>query len=171
LYSTDFRASETLFQQILQVAGRAGRRDKVGDVYIQTAFVDHPFFRFVRTHDFHGFAASLLEERASAGFPPKGHFAVIRAESTHQAKALQFLRIVHGVIKPLTGVKKMDAVPAPMERRAGRYRAQLLISASTRSALHGTLEQWLEKMDSDTKLKKLAASVRWSLDIYPIDLF
>lgn len=169
LYSTDFRASETLFQQVLQVAGRAGRRESLGRVFIQTHFVNHPFFGWVKTHDYDGFAQTLLDERKIANFPPHGFFALLRAESTHQAKALQFLRRAKRDIIAANGVLVMDAVPAPMERRAGRYRAQLLVTAEQRSTLNASLSQWLDYLSTDKEAKKLGNSVRWSLDIDPLD--
>ncbi len=169
LYSTDFRASEALFQQILQVSGRAGRRDEVGRVFIQTRFPEHPFFDRVTQHDFISFAKDLLQERQAASFPPFGFFALLRAESPHQAQALQFLRKARHEMQPQDGVRIMDAVPAPMERRAGKFRAQLLICANQRSALNNTLAQWLHLIAVDKDAKKLANSVRWSLDVDPLD--
>ncbi len=173
LYSTDFRATETLFQQVLQVAGRAGRRDEVGRVYIQTRFPEHAFFDYIRAHDFDGFAKQLLSERKSAGFPPYGYFALLRAESAHQAKALQFLRRAKNdcseSVSHSGDVIIMDAVPAPMERRAGRFRAQLLFMARQRSTLNALLGNWLHYIATDKEAKKLAGSVRWSLDIDPLD--
>jgi len=171
LYSTDYRATETLFQQVLQVAGRAGRRDDVGHVYIQTRFPEHPFFSYIKQHDFDGFAERLLNERKSAGFPPYGYFALLRAESSHQAKALQFLRRAKADCGQHADVMIMDAVPAPMERRAGRFRAQLLFMARQRSSLNGLLANWLHHIAVDKEAKKLASSVRWSLDIDPLDHF
>lgn len=169
LYSTDFRATETLFQQALQVAGRAGRRDEVGRVYIQTRFPDHPFFGFIQQHDFDGFAMQLLSERKSVGFPPYGYFALLRAESSHQAKALQFLRRAKADCGHQEDVTVMDAVPAPMERRAGRYRAQLLFMSPQRSSLNRVLSTWLHHINTNKEAKKFAATVRWSLDIDPLD--
>ena len=169
LYSTDFRATETLFQQVLQVAGRAGRRDEVGQVYIQTRFPEHPFFAYIKQHDFDGFATQLLSERKSAGFPPYGYFALLRAESTHQAKALQFLRRAKVDCGQHDDVLIMDAVPAPMERRAGRFRAQLLFMSRQRSCLNAMLSNWLHHIASDKEAKRLAATVRWSLDVDPLD--
>ncbi|MGK0439726.1 MAG: primosomal protein N' (replication factor Y) [Paracoccaceae bacterium] len=171
LYSTDFRASEALFQQILQVSGRAGRRGDVGRVFIQTNFPENRFFEKVIKHDFIGFAKDLMAERKAAQFPPFGCFALIRAESPHQAQALQFLRKARHDIQPSDGVRLMDAVPAPMERRAGRYRAQLLLCSNQRSALNHTLALWLHLIATDKAAKKLANSVRWSLDIDPLDHF
>jgi len=169
LYSTDFRATENLFQQLLQVAGRAGRRSETGKVLIQTLFPEHAFFENVISHDFVGFAQALLDERKVAQFPPFGYFALLRAESTHQAKALQFLRKARQDILPQEAVQVLDVVPAPMERRAGKYRAQLLLSATQRSALNASLQQWLHFIAVDVEAKRLASSVRWSLDIDPLD--
>ncbi len=171
LYSTDFRATEVLFQQVLQVAGRAGRREDVGRVYIQTRFPEHPFFHFVKAHDFDGFAEQLLSERQEAGFPPFGYSALLRAESTHQAKALQFLRRARNDCGEHPDVLVMDAVTAPMERRQGRYRAQLLFLAKQRSSLNAMLSNWLNYISQNSEAKKIAATVRWSLDIDPLDHF
>ncbi|NNC99012.1 MAG: primosomal protein N' [Gammaproteobacteria bacterium] len=171
LHSTDFRASEVLFQQILQVAGRAGRRDLPGRVFIQTAFPTNPFFDWVREHDFDGFAEALLTERRSAEYPPFGYFALLRAESTHQARALQFLRRAKAGIHAQQGVRVMDAIPAPMERRAGKFRAQLLICSKRRSSLHATLQQWLNQLGDGADSRRLSASVRWNLDVDPFDLY
>jgi primosomal protein N' (replication factor Y) len=169
LYSTDFRASESLFQQILQVSGRAGRRDDVGYVFIQTHFPDNPFFTRVMTHDFTGFAHELLSQRQAANFPPFGFFALLRCESVHQAKSLQFLRKAKQDMTPQEGVWIMDAIPAPMERRAGKYRTQLLLCSNQRSGLNQTLSDWLYFIATNTEAKKMASSVRWSLDIDPQD--
>ena len=171
LYSTDFRASESLFQQILQVSGRAGRRDEVGHVFIQTRFPDDPFFAKISTHDFNGFADDLLQQRQAVNFPPFGFFALLRCESVHQAKALQFLRNAKQSMRPQQGVWIMDAIPAPMERRAGKYRTQLLLCANQRSALNQTLSEWLYFIATNREAKKSASAVRWSLDIDPQDHF
>ena len=171
LYSTDFRATENLFQQILQVAGRAGRREQVGRVLIQTAFPEHHFFERICQHDFNGFAQELLAERQAANFPPFGFFALLHAQSSHQAKALQFLRRAKQDINPAQGVKVMDVIPAPMERRAGQFRAQLLLSSTQRSALNASLLLWLQLLEKNKDARKLAASVRWHLDIDPQNLF
>jgi primosomal protein N' (replication factor Y) len=169
LYSTDFRASEVLFQQLVQVSGRAGRRDTVGRVYIQTAFPDHPFFTWVRKHDYAGFADNLLQQRKSVAYPPFAYFAMLRAESPQQARALQFLQQVKQDIVPGQWVRVMDAIPAPMERRAGKIRAQLLICAEQRSSLNNCLKNWLDHISTHSQARNLASTVRWSLDIDPFD--
>lgn len=169
LHSTDFRASETTFQQIVQVAGRAGRRETTGRVFIQTAFPQLPFFEFVRNHDYHGYAELLMAQREAARHPPFGYFVLLRAESTHQAKALQFLRRAKSELNATEGIRVMDAVPAPMEKRAGRYRAQLLVSGSDRKELNAVFSAWLKNLENNAEAKKLAATVRWSIDVDPID--
>jgi len=92
LYSTDFRASESLFQQILQVAGRAGRREQTGQVLIQTSFPEHPFFEYLCAHNFNAFAEQALTERQTVNYPPYGYFALLQSESTHQAKLSSSVR-------------------------------------------------------------------------------
>ena len=171
IYSTDFRASETLFQQLVQVSGRAGRHQQGGRVFIQTRFPEHSFFQFLQAHDFNSFAAAQIEQRLGAGFPPFGFFALLRAESTHQSKALQFLKRAREFLLPNEDLLVLDAVPAPMARRAGRYRAQLLLSSSKRSALNNCLQFWLSHLGENADAKKLANSVRWSIDIDPMDFY
>ncbi len=171
LYSSDFRSTEHLFSQLVQVAGRSGRRDDVGRVFVQTRFQEHPIFDYIRRHDYDGFVAEILKQRAAANFPPFGHLILLRAESPHQAKALQFLRRAKAFIGSPEGVLVMDAVPAPMERRAGRYRAQLLLHSSQRSTLNHAVSLWLHHLANDSQAKKLASSVRWSVDVDPMDLY
>ena len=171
LYSTDFRASEALFQQLLQVAGRAGRRQDVGSVLVQTAFADHWFFEKLQRHAYQEFADQLLEQRKAVSFPPYGYFSLLRAESVHQARAMQFLRTLKVACPNIEGLSVNDVVAAPMERRAGRYRAQLLLHASSRAALHAGLSACLKHIEEVDGIKKLAAQVRWSLDVDPIDLY
>jgi len=175
LYSTDFRASETMFAQLIQVSGRAGRHEQAGQVWIQTRFPEHPFFNHLQSHDFNGFADQLKQQRQTTSLPPFGYFVLLRAESTHQAKALQFLRQARDYLvranQDHQTIEIMDAVPAPMARRAGRYRAQLLLNSARRSSLNQTLSLWLDQIKSDPTAKRQSAQVRWSIDVDPIDFY
>ncbi len=171
LYSSDFRSTEHLFQQLVQVAGRAGRRGERGRVLIQTRFKQHPLFEFVAAQDYRGFAESELQVREQIQLPPFSFLAMLRAESTHDARAMQFLRAAKTKVPNIDGVRVMDAVPAPMAKRAGRYRTQLLLQARERKALHHCLSALLEAIEADDGLRKLANGVRWSLDIDPQDLY
>ncbi len=168
LFSADFRASERLAQLILQVAGRAGRADKPGTVVIQTHQPDHPLLRRLVRDGYSQFAAAALAEREAAGLPPYSYQALVRAEAGTAEPAHRFLSEAAALGRPLDcAVELLGPVPAPMERRAGRYRAQLLLQAGRRAALHRFLHQWLEPVAT----LKSARRVRWSLDVDPIDLF
>ena len=169
LYGYDFRSGEHLFQRILQVAGRAGRADKPGEVFIQTFHPDHPLFLALCRHDYAGFADYAMQERQEAQFPPYCHLALLRAESTGRNDALTFLAHALGLASSLdtvAAVTVMDPVPSPMERRSGRYRAQLLVHATRRPALHRFLGQWLALIAESP----LARRTRWSVDVDPLDM-
>ncbi len=169
LYGADFRTPERLFQQVLQVAGRAGRADKPGEVLIQTWHPEHPIFSALARHDFTGFADYALAERQEAGYPPYAHLALLRAESPTPGAGLHFLRAAHAAAARLKaeGVTLHEPVPAPMEKRAGRFRAQLLAQSAKRGALHQLLEGWLEKLTGLPQARR----VRWSLDVDPQDMY
>ena len=169
LYGFDFRAGEQLLQRIVQVAGRAGRADKPGEVLVQTHHPEHPALRALERHDYAGYAAAALEERAEAELPPFRHLALLRSEAVAPNLALEFLRAAHRAAGPLAGgeVTLFDPVPAPMERRAGRHRAQLMVQGATRPALHRFLDPWLDALEA----LPLARRVRWSLDVDPVDLY
>jgi len=169
LYSVDFRAAEALFQRISQVAGRAGRAVKPGEVYIQTYHPDHPLFAALQRHDYLSFARYELGARREAQYPPFAHLALLRAESPKSGQALAFLHRAQALADDLIAneVTLLEPVPSPMERRAGRYRAQCLVQAGQRPALHAFLANWLERLDNEPLGKK----VRWSLDVDPLDLY
>ncbi len=170
MYSIDFRAPERLFQLVTQVGGRAGRADKPGLVLMQTRFTDHPCMDAIRRHDFETFARAELATRRALGLPPFGHLVLLRAESTAAGAALEFLRRVRALgVEPGTtiGVEVMDPVPAPMERRAGRHRAQLMIQCGRRAPLRRFLHQLVRTIEADNAARR----VRWSVDVDPVDLY
>ncbi|HEY8052388.1 MAG: primosomal protein N' [Steroidobacterales bacterium] len=168
LFSTDFRAPERLAQTIVQVAGRAGRGTKAGEVLIQTEFPDHPLLQNLLTAGYDGFAHVALEERSLSAWPPFSRLAALRDSATTAAAALDFLRAARALAPhPPRGVRLLGPVPAAMAKRAGRYHAQLLIESGDRARLHAFLERWLVQV---TDLKE-ARAVRWSLDVDPIELF
>ena len=165
LYSADFRASERLFAQLMQVAGRAGRAAIPGEVLIQTQFPDHPLFEGLRRHDYTAFANSLLTERKQAGFPPFVYQALLRAEANNLDTAIHFLTQAERQARHLNyPVTLYDPVPAPMARLAGKERAHLLIQANSRNALQAFLKNWYEILAEIAKGK-----VRWSLDVDPME--
>ncbi len=173
LFSLDFRAPEYMFQQLLQVSGRAGRTAANGRVLIQTRFPDNAYIQMIRQHDYSGFAEACMTQRQQAEYPPWSRFALFRAEAVNQQAALRFLQLTQstGTTIATKGqfnkVEIMNAVPAPMEKLAGRYRAQLLVRSTDRGQLHGLLGQWVANIDQ----LKQSRSVRWSLDIDPMDMY
>jgi primosomal protein N' (replication factor Y) len=166
LYGIDFRATERMAQLLVQVAGRAGRADEPGEVIIQTYHPDHPLLTRLIRQGYASFAQAALEERQQAQFPPYTRFALLRAEASSAKPAMDFLNQAKTQAQTLNGdtVELWGPVPAPMEKRAGWYRAQLLLQAAQREGLHRLLFQWLPTLPS------LTNKVRWSLDVDPQDL-
>ncbi|KPK11462.1 MAG: hypothetical protein AMJ68_05805 [Acidithiobacillales bacterium SG8_45] len=169
IYGADFRSPETMLQRIIQVSGRAGRADLHGEVLIQTWHPGHPVFKALKTHDYSSFAEQELQQRKAANYPPYCHFVLMRAEATAAGEALHFLQRAQAIGRAMAPetVELLSAVPSPMERRAGRYRAQLLVQSNERKALHGFLDQWLGAIEQEKQSKR----VRWSLDVDPMDLY
>ena len=168
LFSTDFRAPERLAQTIVQVAGRAGRGSRAGEVLIQTEFPDHPLLTHLLEEGYEGFARAALAERAQAAWPPFSRLAALRDSARTPAAALAFLEQARGLARHLPfGVRLLGPVPAAMHKRAGRYHAQLLLESRERRALHAFLDEWLPQVEQ----LKSARAVRWSLDVDPLELF
>lgn len=169
LFSTDFRASERLAQTIVQVAGRAGRAQRPGEVLIQTEYPDHPLLKLLLEGGYEAFAAGALAEREASRWPPFARIALLRAEASAPGAAMRFLRAASGAAKEfqLGGVKLLGPAPAPMERRAGRSRAQLLLHAASHAPLQKFLGAWLALVETLPEAKR----VRWSVDVDPVELF
>ena len=168
LFSTDFRAPERLAQTIVQVAGRAGRGTKPGEVLIQTEFPDHPLLTHLLRSGYDGFAQAALQERLAAAWPPFSRLAALRDSARTREAALGFLTEARALARsPPQGVKLLGPVPAAMAKRAGRYHAQLLIECRERGRLHAFLDEWLPQIGQ----LKSARAVRWSLDVDPLEMF
>jgi primosomal protein N' (replication factor Y) len=168
LCSSDFRATERIAQLIVQVSGRAGRGDRVGKVLLQTHRPDNPLLKVLLTQGYEAFSRTALSERRVTGLPPYRHMALLRAEATRRRAPSDFLRDAQVLLSAgaPAGVSVVGPAPAPMERRAGRYRAQLLLIATSRTKLHRLLDERL------VQLHKLdgARSVRWTIDVDPNDM-
>ena len=167
LFSADFRAGEKLAQLLIQVAGRAGRADKPGAVWLQTHHPQHPLLQTLIAGGYHAFADGELALRETAGFPPFAHLALLRAEAPHADPPMQFLRATRDLLAD-TGLalELHGPLPAPMPRRAGFVRAQLLLSAAQRRDLHVALDAALPAIRALPDARRL----RWSLDVDPYDL-
>jgi primosomal protein N' (replication factor Y) len=167
LFSTDFRAPERVAQTIIQVAGRAGRGDKPGEVLIQTEYPEHPLLRSLLEEGYEGFARAALGERAAAGWPPFAYVAALRASATSLAAASDFLRAARAQARMPRGVRLLGPAPAAMAKRAARYHAQLLLESRERTPLHRAIAAWLPGIES----LRTPRDLRWSLDVDPLELF
>ena len=169
LFSTDFRASERMAQLIVQVAGRAGRHERPGEVIIQTCHPDHPLLQLLINQGYPAFARAALAERKDAQMPPVTRMALLRAEAPSADTAMGFLETVAERINA-TGIRTVETwgpVPATMERRAGRYRAQLVLQSSQL----GELQRLLSSIVRQLETAKEARRVRWSVDVDPADTY
>lgn len=168
LYGVDFRSGERMAQLILQVAGRAGRAEKPGMVVIQTHHPDHPLLRILVSEGYPAFAAAALAERRAALFPPFAHQALLRAEAVDSERVMGFLHLARMLAEPIADhLELLGPAPAPMERRAGRYRAHLLLQGTRRQVLHRFLDLWIAQLWAQPADR----SVRWSLDVDPVELY
>jgi primosomal protein N' (replication factor Y) len=167
LLSVDFRASERLAQQLVQVAGRAGRAAKPGRVLLQTHHPDHPLLRQLLAQGYAAAARTLLAERRQGALPPYAHQVLLRAEATQRTAVDAFLAEACAALPPEHGLQVAGPMPAPMPLRAGRQRGQLLLEAANRRELHAALRPWAAQLARLPAARK----VRWSLDVDPIDLY
>ncbi|MEW8224012.1 MAG: primosomal protein N' [Candidatus Thiodiazotropha taylori] len=169
LFGADFRASERMAQLILQVAGRAGRAERPGRVMIQTRHPDHPLMQLLTQQGYAAFAKLAMQERQMAMLPPYAHQALIRAEANRSDYPELFLKQLLESCQQIQHATELEfwgPVPAPMERRAGKTRAHLLIQSNQRLPLHRWLSQAIEIFPTLPHARK----VRWSVDVDPQEM-
>jgi primosomal protein N' (replication factor Y) (superfamily II helicase) len=169
LFSIDFHATEKLAQMIIQVSGRAGRAEKPGKVILQTRHPEHTLLNTLIREGYRSFANIALAERKEALLPPFSYHALLRAQAGNPTMPLDFLQATAALAKTYKSgnMQILGPVPAPMEKRAGLYRYQLLFQSSKRSDLQKLLTELIASIDSIKHVKK----IRWSLDVDPVDLF
>jgi primosomal protein N' (replication factor Y) len=167
LHSVDFRAGERLAQLVVQVAGRAGRAQKPGRVLLQTHQPQHPLLRSLLAQGYAAAARELLAERRQIQLPPYSHQVLLRAEAPLREHVDAFLVDANAALPINDQLQIAGPMPAPMPLRAGRYRGQLLLEASSRNTLHGMLRTWQLALAGLPSARR----VRWSLDVDPIDLY
>ena len=170
LFSPDFRGQEHMAQTIVQVAGRAGRAEKPGEVIIQTRHSQHPALVNLVNASYEDYARDLLQERAQSKMPPFAHLALLRIESTFPDRGFNFSRDsltqANALQTDFAGIELIGPLPAPMEKKAGRHRFQLHIKSSSRPVLLRYLQQLTQALERI----KSPAQTRWSLDVDPLDL-
>lgn len=173
LFSQDFRAPERLFAQLMQVAGRAGRDGQSSLVMVQTGYPEQPLYQALKKHDYEGFARALMAEREAAALPPYSFQALLSAQARELPDALGFLEAARATALAWlqahdlqAEVTLYDAVPLRVVRVAQVCRAQLLIEASSRAALHRLLRGWLPSLGS----RHGNGALRWQLEVDPLEI-
>ncbi|UAA40681.1 primosomal protein N' [Paraneptunicella aestuarii] len=172
LFSADYRSAEQLAQLITQIAGRAGRASKPGEMWLQSHHPGHPLIEDLLHNGYGHFARQLLLERQHANLPPFSYQVLIRAESAEKQAAYDFLLSLCRSFRetPLQDQATLQAIgplPALLEKRQGRYRFQLILQSQGRAPLHEALQRQLAMMESHP----LASKVRWSVDIDPQEFY
>lgn len=168
LFSPDFRAAERLFAQLMQVAGRAGRADKPGEVLIQTTFPEHPLFHALRQQDYAAYADTLLKERQQTQFPPYSYMALLKAEANQYSLVERFLEEAAEWARELDTAGEImvyDPLRPQMERLKGLERGHLLLQANNRQPLQRLLRGWTSQLRNSPSGSK----VRWAVDVDPLE--
>jgi primosomal protein N' (replication factor Y) (superfamily II helicase) len=143
----DLRAAERTFQQIAQAAGRAGRADKPGEVFIQTRNPGHAVIEALVAGDRDAFYDAETEMRKSAGAPPFGRFAAIIVSSEDEREAIETARAIGGAAPDVGGMHVYGPAPAPLAMLRGRYRQRLLVHASRQTELQTIMRDWLGALE------------------------
>ncbi len=175
VFSADFRAAERMAQQIMQVAGRAGRSALAGRVLIQTRFPEHPVYRAVQSHSYGAFVEAALSERRLMHLPPFSYLALLRAESKDADKLDRFLDAAVEIARETAremvresaceGLRVWEPVSSSLERKANFTRKQLMVQADRRQDLQSFLATWL------AKVRQLSShAVKWVIDVDPIEV-
>ena len=167
LFSADFRGAERLAQLVVQVAGRAGRGLKAGTVLLQTHHPEHPLLRRLLEGGYAAFAREELAQREMLGFPPYAHFALLRAEAQQREVVDAFLILARTAFSGAEGVMARGPLPAPLPRRAGYVRGQLLVESKQRPLLQRAIAVAIEVLRARPESRR----VRWSIDVDPVDLY
>jgi primosomal protein N' (replication factor Y) len=178
LFSADFRSSERFGQLLTQVAGRAGRAEKPGKVLIQTHLPEHPLLNSLITEGYSIYGRNLLAERRQNALPPFCQMSLIRANHIDPMKGQLLLQQARLFLdqqnqslqtqSPSTASASCwGPTQAPVAKRAGRYRWQLYLQTTDRRLRH----QLLNRLIAWLNQQPLGKSVRWSIDIDPMDIY
>lgn len=175
LLSHDFRSLEHLSQSLIQVAGRAGRGQTMGEVLIETSRPDHPVFKALESTSYQAFSKQLLEARNTQNLPPYCFSALLHASSTDFGLLNHFMEHCRQTLfqhaANLSNHKDMKIefigpMPSPTEKRNNRFRQQIQIYANSRSQLHSAIssvEQMVDRLKGFTK-------IRFAIDIDPLTM-
>ncbi len=169
LFSADFRGEERMAQLLTQVAGRAGRADHPGTVLLQTHYPDHPAMQAMLSSSYAVQAREQLSRRQAAGMPPAGQLVILRTDCADAECGERFLQDLReqATASLANGAALIGPLPAPMQRRAGKFRSQLLLTAPDRKAAQASAHQLVAIAETLPARRGL----KWSIDIDPQDLF
>lgn len=170
LLSPDFRTLEHMGQLITQVAGRAGRGDKAGEVLLQTHRPDHPLLHTLIRDGYPVFAQDLLMQRQQSNLPPFWHMVSFRSESKRADNSLRLLEQIANILKRLChnipGIHILGPHAASIEKISDRYRFILQIKSISRGHLQEILSDVLKEVDQ----LALSKRARWSIDVNPVEM-
>ncbi len=168
LFSADFRGEERMAQLLTQVAGRAGRSGNAGRVLLQTHYPDHPVMQAMLQESYAVQARRMLEQRRQSGMPPCGRLLLLRTDSTDASAGEAFL----GALRRKTqgrlpaDCQLIGPLPSPLQRRAGKFRSQLLVTAKdVRHAQHAA-----RLLVAEATQLPARNGLNWSIDVDPLDL-
>ncbi|MFK7731070.1 MAG: primosomal protein N' [Pseudomonadales bacterium] len=171
LYSSDYRGPERMAQTITQVAGRAGRGERPGEVFVQSQLPDHPLLIQITTDSYGEFADRLLEERSALALPPFSKSAALFGEHRALDELLECMRVLRQNVERSLGkqglgdIMTVGPVPAPMPRKSNRFRAQMILYSQQPSTLHRYLSSLRKTLDQNTTPR----GMRLAIDVDPID--
>lgn len=169
LFSADFRGEERMAQLLTQVGGRAGRAEFPGQVILQTHYPDHPNLQSILTTDYAAHARQMLANRVASGMPPGGQLIMLRTDCDDLDYGEQFLQTLRNQVTPAlpAGCSLIGPLPSPMQRRAGKFRSQLLLLASNRSSAQRAAGLLVSQADAQSA----RLGLKWSIDVDPQDVF
>ncbi|MBM3508483.1 MAG: primosomal protein N', partial [Alphaproteobacteria bacterium] len=156
----DLRASERTYQLLSQVAGRAGRAERPGRVYLQTYFPDHPVIEALIAGDRAGFLAREAEDRRAGGWPPFGRLVALIVSGPDARRVESYAQSLARAAPNLTGVRVLGPAPAPLALLRGRHRFRLLLRAERTVNVQAVVREWLARVP-------MTSGVRLQVDVDP----
>jgi len=166
LYSSDFRAGERLFSQLVQVAGRSGRASIKGEVVIETNFPEHPLYKKIQSQDFNGFAEEELQLRKELHFPPFVMQAMLKTESKNKKYLEEFVTQCFQFMSNLPSeVTCFPPVRPYLERLQGFERSHIYMQSDNRTELN----HFLSQLRSFISAMKISSRVKWVIDVDPVE--
>lgn len=168
----DFRSAERTFQLLTQVAGRAGRKELLGEVYIQTYSPDNPGLIFAKEHNFKGFYLDELPYRQELNYPPFGRLTYLLFKGEKEEKVKRAAEIFLNCLSLPSNIGEiLGPTPSPLAKIKDKYRFQIIIKGEKKSDPSGKItRQYLRKALSEYKTKKQLQGVKLTIDIDPISL-